>query len=68
MKRNIPENLNPYTKKKFEAIHTYDQYDDAITELNQAFHHSYNHLIHKKHETLVKKETTVIIMLGQEAV
>ena len=67
MKRKIPEDLNPYTKKKFEAIHTYDPYDDAITELNQAFHHSYNHLVHQKHETLGKKGAPVIIIFEGKA-
>lgn len=61
---DIHEDFNPYTKKKFEAIHTYDPYESEIKELNQAFHHSYNHLIHDTHETLGKQDTPVIIMFG----
>lgn len=61
-RRNLPENLNPYTREKFEAVHTYDQYDTVIAELNQAFHYTYNLLIHKTHDALGKGKTPVIIM------
>lgn len=67
MNRKLPENLNPHTKKKFEAIHTYDPYEGAIKELNQAFHTSYNLLIHNAHETLGKAHTPVIVMHGTQA-
>lgn len=67
MNRKLPENLNPYTKKKFEAIHTYDPYEGAIKELNQAFHTSYNLLIHHAHEKLGKAHTPVIVIHGTQA-
>lgn len=62
--RPIPEDLNPYTKKKFEAIHTYDPYESAIYALNSSFHHSYNLLIHETHRSLGQKGSPVIIMEG----
>ncbi len=67
MKHNLPEDLNPYTKKKFEAIHTYDPYEGAIKELNQSFHNSYNLLIHKVHGTLGTADVPVIVMHGSQA-
>jgi hypothetical protein len=62
--KHLHDNFNPYTKKKFEAIHGYDPYESEIKKLNQAFHHSYNHLIHATHEKLGKDDTPVIIMFG----
>jgi len=62
----IPENCNPFTKEKFEAITSYDQYEGAITDLNQAFHESYNNLIHRTFEKLGKETTPVIIMAHEE--
>jgi hypothetical protein len=64
MNENIHEEFNPYTKKKFEAINTYDPYESVISELNRSFHNSYNTAIHKTHAKLGKKETPVIIMFG----
>lgn len=64
----IPENCNPFTKEKFEAIETYDTYEDAITDLNRAFHESYNNLIHKTYETLGKKTTPVIVMFHEDVI
>ncbi len=66
MEVKIPENCNPFTKEKFEAIATYDNYDDAITDLNQAFHESYNNMIHRTLEQLGKETTPVIIMAHEE--
>ncbi|MCH7479778.1 MAG: hypothetical protein IIC79_00135 [Chloroflexi bacterium] len=66
MVKNIPGKLNPYTRKKFEAINSYDPYDDVISDLNQAFHYSYNQLIHETHERLGKKGFPVIIMFGEK--
>lgn len=65
--RKIPEELNPYTREKFEAIQAYDQYDSVIAELNQSFHHTYNLLIHKTHHTLGEDKTPVIIMFRDTA-
>jgi hypothetical protein len=62
MKKNIPEELNPYTRKKFEAIHSYDPFESVITALNQDFHHSYNMLIHNTHQSLGSRGYPVIIM------
>jgi hypothetical protein len=62
MKKNIPEELNPYTRKKFEAIHSYDPFENVITALNQDFHHSYNMLIHNTHQSLGRRGYPVIIM------
>ncbi|MEK6256694.1 MAG: hypothetical protein N2C13_05185, partial [Chloroflexota bacterium] len=58
--------MNPYTKQKFEAISTYDPYDDAISDLNQAFHLSYNQLIQETHTKLGSKGNPVIIMFGDK--
>ncbi len=66
MEIEIPENCNPITKEKFEAITTYDQYEGAITDLNQSFHESYNNLIHRTFESLGKEGTPVIIMAHEE--
>lgn len=62
MKSKTPENLNPHTRKRFEAIGTYDPYENVISELNNSFHHSYNLLIHKKLESLGQAETPVFIL------
>lgn len=67
MEVKIPENCNPITKEKFEAIETYDNYDDAITDLNQAFHESYNNMIHRTYELLGKETTPVIVMAHEDA-
>jgi len=64
MNKTIPEDLNPYTRKKFEAIHSYDPYESVITALNQEFHYSYNLLIHNTHESLGLNESPVIVMEG----
>jgi hypothetical protein len=66
MEIQIPENCNPFTKEKFEAITTYDQYEGAITDLNQSFHESYNNLIHRTFERLGKETTPVIIMSHEQ--
>jgi hypothetical protein len=66
MEIHIPENCNPFTKEKFEAITTYDHYEGAITDLNQSFHESYNNLIHRTYEILGKENTPVIIMAHEE--
>jgi hypothetical protein len=66
MEVKIPENCNPFTKEKFEAIQSYDNYDDAITDLNQAFHESYNNMIHRTYERLGKETTPVIVMAHEE--
>ncbi|MDH3943423.1 MAG: hypothetical protein OEV06_04955 [Anaerolineae bacterium] len=66
MPKELPDNLNPYTRSKFEAISTYDPYESLITDLNQAFHHTYNHLIHQTHETLGQTGTPVIIIFGDK--
>lgn len=66
MAKKIPSDLNPYTKQKFEAINSYDPYEDVISDLNQAFHYSYNQLIHETHEKLGKKGFPVIIMFGEK--
>lgn len=68
MEITIPENCNPYTKEKFEAIDTYDNYEDAITDLNRAFHESYNNLIHRTFESLGKESTPVIIMIHEDVI
>jgi hypothetical protein len=68
MEVTIPENCNPYTKEKFEAIETYDNYEDAITDLNRAFHESYNNLIHRTFESLGKETTPVIIMIHEDVI
>lgn len=68
MEITIPENCNPFTKEKFEAIESYDKYKDAITDLNSAFHESYNNLIHKTYETLGKEYTPVIVMIHEEVI
>jgi hypothetical protein len=62
----IPVNCNPFTREKFEAIDSYDQYEGVVKELNQSFHYSYNRLIHKTHELLGKETTPVIIMSHEE--
>jgi hypothetical protein len=64
----IPENCNPITREKFEAIESYDHYEDAITDLNQAFHESYNNLIHRTYERLGKESTPVIVMAHEEVI
>jgi hypothetical protein len=64
----IPENCNPFTKQKFEAIETYDQYEDAITALNRSFHESYNNLIHRTFETLGKRKSPVIVMIHEDVI
>jgi len=66
MEVHIPENCNPFTREKFEAITTYDQYEGAITDLNQSFHESYNNLIHRTYEKLGKENSPVIIMAHEE--
>ena len=66
MEIKIPENCNPIPREKFEAIETYDHYEDAITDLNQAFHESYNNLIHRTYERLGKETTPVIVMAHEE--
>ena len=66
MEIQIPENCNPFTREKFEAITTYDQYEGAITDLNQSFHESYNNMIHHTFESLGKENTPVIIMAHEE--
>jgi hypothetical protein len=66
MEVQIPENCNPYTREKFEAINTYDHYEGAITDLNQSFHESYNNMIHRTYEKLGKENTPVIIMAHEE--
>ena len=68
MEIDIPENCNPFTKEKFEAITTYDQYEGAITDLNQSFHESYNNLIHRTFEGLGKETTPVIVMAHEEVI
>ena len=68
MEITIPENCNPFTKEKFEAIETYDNYEDAITDLNRSFHESYNNLIHRTFESLGKESTPVIIMIHEEVI
>lgn len=65
MTRDLPENLNPHTRKKFEALSTYDPYESLISELNQAFHQTYNHFIHQTHETLGQAGSPVIIISGE---
>lgn len=66
MEIKIPENCNPITREKFEAIESYDHYEDAITDLNQAFHESYNNMIHRTYERLGKETTPVIVMAHEE--
>jgi len=66
MTKDMPDKLNPYTKKKFEAINTYDPYDDVMSDLNQAFHYSYNQLIQETHAKLGKNDFPVIIMFGDK--
>jgi hypothetical protein len=67
MLRNLPENLNSETKKKFEAINSYDPYESLIADLNKAFHQSYNLAIHKTHQRLGREHTPVIVMFGEQA-
>jgi hypothetical protein len=62
----IPENCNPVTKERFEAIPTYDEYKGVIADLNQAFHESYNNMIHHTYQKLGKDTTPVIIMAHEE--
>lgn len=62
MKSNIPENLNPHTLKKFEAIGSYDPYENIISELNNSFHHNYNQLVHKIHNELGQTDSPVIVL------
>jgi hypothetical protein len=64
----IPENCNPITRQKFEAIETYDRYEDAITALNRSFHESYNNLVHRTFETLGKGSSPVIVMFHEEVI
>lgn len=64
----IPENCNPFTKQKFEAIETYDQYEDAITALNRSFHESYNNLIHRTFENLGARKSPVIVMIHEDVI
>lgn len=64
----IPENCNPITKQKFEAIETYDVYEDAITALNRSFHESYNLMVHKTFESLGKSNTPVIVMFHEDVI
>jgi hypothetical protein len=66
MEIHIPENCNPVTREKFEAIASYDHYAGAITDLNQSFHESYNNMIHRTYEKLGKEHTPVIIMAHEE--
>lgn len=68
VQQEIPENCNPFTREKFEAIDSYDHYEGVIKELNQSFHYSYNVMIHKTHETLGKETTPVIIMAHEEVI
>lgn len=68
MKKQLPEELNPYTRKKFEAIHTYDPYVSVISALNKDFHHSYNLLIHDVHQSLGQEKTPVIVMKGEQVI
>lgn len=68
MNRNIPEELNPYTRKKFEAIHSYDPFESVITALNKDFHHSYNMLIHNTHQSLGREGNPVIIMQSDRVI
>jgi hypothetical protein len=62
----IPENCNPITREKFEAIPTYDEYKGVIADLNQAFHEAYNNMIHRTYQKLGKETTPVIIMAHEE--
>lgn len=64
----IPENCNPVTRQKFEAIETYDQYEDAITALNRSFHESYNNLIHRTFENLGARKSPVIVMIHEDVI
>lgn len=66
MANNSSEKMNPHIKRKFEAINSYDPYEDVISDLNQAFHYSYNSLIHETHEKLGKTGYPVIIMFGDK--
>lgn len=66
MEVKIPENCNPATREKFEAIESFDKYENAIADLNRAFHQSYNNMIHRTFETLGKEHTPVIIMAHDE--
>ena len=68
MTSKIPKSLNPHTRKKFEAIGSYDPYENVISELNNSFHHSYNLLIHKKVEALGQAETPVIVLESDTAI
>ena len=62
MDKDLHEDFNPYTREKFEAIHTYDPYESELKKLNQAFHHSYNHLVQDTLEKLGMEDTPVIIL------
>jgi hypothetical protein len=64
MDKHLHDDFNPHTRKKFEVIHSYDPYESELKQLNQAFHHSYNHIIHDTHEKLGQEHTPVIIMFG----
>lgn len=66
MANNSSEKMNPHIKRKFEAINSYDPYEDVISDLNQAFHYSYNSLIQETHEKLGKTGYPVIIMFGDK--
>ena len=68
MEITIPENCNPFTKQKFDAIETYDKYEDAITDLNRAFHESYNNLVHNTFESLGKANAPVIVMFHEDVI
>lgn len=68
MEIHIPENCNPITQEKFLAIPTYDEYKGVIADLNQAFHESYNNMIHRTYEKLGKETTPVIIMAHEEVI
>lgn len=65
-KIQIPEDLNPYTREKFESILTYDQYDSVIAELNQSFHRTYTQLVHKTHRMLGTDKIPVLIMFHDQ--
>ncbi len=68
MKANIPKSLNPQTRKKFEAIGSYDPYENVISELNNSFHHSYNLLIHKRIEELGRADSPVLVIENDAAI
>lgn len=68
MEVQIPENCNPFTREKYEEISSYDQFEGAMTDLNQAFHESYNNMIHHTYEKLGKDHTPVIVMFHDEVI